>query len=281
MMGVNIDQTPLISIVMPTFNGEKYISDAIQSVRQQDYSNFELLICDAGSTDNTLRILNKMNDSRVKIVSRSDRNLPDGINRGFAAARGEILCWLNCDDMYLHPEALFTVAKQFRAQEKLDYLVGMCGMVSEEGQLYRILLPWILRSPFSFQGYSNIFTGALFFRQSTWKEFGEFSIQYTLAFEYQLLKFLMGKQKKGKVEASVPIAGFRIRPDSLSGANSSKMRGQLSEILSEPFNYPITTKHQLIRAISYLSSGQVGQLLKTVQLNRELPCPWSKSFLTN
>lgn len=264
---------PLISIVMPIYNGEKYIQDAIDSVLSQSYPDFELLICDAGSTDATLQIIDTIDDPRIKVVSRQDKNLPDGINKGFLKAGGEIYAWLNCDDMYLHPGVLDNVASRFR-NSHLDYVVGLCGMVSEDGNLFRLLLPWIVSPPYTFKGHSNIFTGALFFSCSVWKEFGGFSVQNNLAFEYEFLKFLMHGSKKCEIESQMALAGFRIRPDSLSGANAENMRQQLSEILGEPFVYPINFSNQLVRLYSYITSGQFFSLLNVKKLNRQLPVSW-------
>lgn len=271
------DASPLISVVMPTLNGEKYIRDALYSVCHQSYKNFELLICDAGSTDATLAIVEDLGDPRVNVVSRSDKNLPDGINKGFSCAQGEIFAWLNCDDMYLHPDALSLVVQDFQ-KSPINYLVALCGMVSDSGDLYRVLLPWIVPKSLGFKGHSNVFTGALFFSSDIWKEFGGFSTRHTLAFEYELLKFLMNTPKRGVVESRLPIAGFRIRPDSLSGSNADKMRGQLEDVLGGSFDHPITLKHQLIRLLSYLTAGQLGPLLAVQKLNRQLPAPWHLSY---
>lgn len=273
----NSETSPLISVVMPTLNGEKYIRDALYSVCHQSYKNFELLVCDAGSTDSTLEIVEDLKDPRVKIVSRSDKNLPDGINKGFSSAKGKILAWLNCDDMYLHPDALSLVVQDFE-KSPIDYLVALCGMVSNNGDLYRVLLPWIVPKPWRFKGHSNVFTGALFFSSNTWREFGGFSTLHTLAFEYELLKFLMDTPKKGMVESKFPVAGFRIRPDSLSGSNAEKMRSQLQDVLGVSFDHPITLKHQLVRLLSYLTAGQLRPLLAVRKLNRQLPAPWHLSY---
>lgn len=267
----------LISIVMPTYNGEKYIEDAIDSVIRQSYPHFELLICDAGSTDETLRIVEAFGDPRIRVVSRTDENLPDGINKGFQAARGQIYAWLNCDDMYLHPDVLGNVASKFE-NSRCDYLVGLCGMVSEDGNLFRLLLPWVVSPPYTFKGHSNIFTGALFFSAAMWKEFGGFSVQHNLAFEYELLKFLMHGHKKCEIESVMPLAGFRIRPDSLSGANAEKMRQQLSQILGEAFAHPINIRHQMVRVYSHVLSGQLFSLFNVKKLNRQLPVPWHYNF---
>ena len=88
-----------ISIVSPSFNQGQYIEEAIQSVLNQGYENFEHIIIDACSTDNTLEILKKY--SHLKWISEPDEGQSDALNKGFKLATGDIIGWLNVDDIYL------------------------------------------------------------------------------------------------------------------------------------------------------------------------------------
>ncbi len=88
-----------ISIVTPSFNQGKYIEDAIRSVKEQGYENFEHIIMDNCSTDNTLEVLRKY--PHVKYVSEPDEGQSDALNKGFQRATGDIIGWLNADDYYL------------------------------------------------------------------------------------------------------------------------------------------------------------------------------------
>ncbi|KAA3617054.1 MAG: glycosyltransferase [Calditrichaeota bacterium] len=87
-----------ISIITPAFNSAKFIEDAIQSVLDQKYSNFEHIIIDGGSTDGTLEILKKY--PHLVWVSEKDEGQSDAINKGFAKATGDFFGWLNSDDVY-------------------------------------------------------------------------------------------------------------------------------------------------------------------------------------
>src|SRR5690348_9327591 len=100
MAGGEVDlTTPLISIVTPTYNMGRYLSETIESVLSQDYPNIEYIVMDAGSTDDTLAILEKYR-GRLEFHSAPDRGTADAINKGFARSRGTAFAYLNADDTY-------------------------------------------------------------------------------------------------------------------------------------------------------------------------------------
>lgn len=90
---------PKISIITPSFNSAKFVEDSIQSVLNQNYTNFEHIIIDGGSTDGTIEILKKY--PHLKWLSERDEGQSDALNKGFKLATGEIIGWCNSDDVYL------------------------------------------------------------------------------------------------------------------------------------------------------------------------------------
>jgi glycosyltransferase involved in cell wall biosynthesis len=90
---------PLVTIVTPSYNQGNFIERTIQSVLDQDYKNIEYIVIDGGSTDNTIDILTKYGN-RIKWISEPDNGQADAINKGFKLANGEIIAWLNSDDLY-------------------------------------------------------------------------------------------------------------------------------------------------------------------------------------
>lgn len=97
------DKTPVISVVLPVYNGEKYLAEAIDSVLAQSFPDFELIIIDDGSTDDSLRILQEYHhrDSRIRLVSRENRGLVTTLNESIAIARGEWVARMDADDIAL------------------------------------------------------------------------------------------------------------------------------------------------------------------------------------
>ena len=103
----------LVSIVTVVLNGEKFIEQTIQSVITQNYSNIEYIIIDGGSSDNTKRIVNKYKNQISIFVSEPDDGQSDALIKGFSKSKGDILCWLNYDDLFYNDNVISLIAKAF------------------------------------------------------------------------------------------------------------------------------------------------------------------------
>jgi len=91
---------PSISVVLPVFNDEKYLSDAISSILKQSYANFELIIIDDGSTDNSLKIIKAFHDSRIKVIKhKSNKGLVYSLNEGISVSKGQFIARMDADDI--------------------------------------------------------------------------------------------------------------------------------------------------------------------------------------
>jgi glycosyltransferase involved in cell wall biosynthesis len=116
------------SIITPSYNSGKYIEEAILSVSGQEYNNFEHIVVDGGSEDNTLEILHKY--PHVKWISEPDKGQSHAMNKGFSMSSGEIIGYLNADDYYL-PAAFKTVLHYF--EENADFAVGKVKVLLDDG----------------------------------------------------------------------------------------------------------------------------------------------------
>ena len=126
---------PRISIVTPSLNQGGFIEEAIQSILSQEYPNLEYLIIDGGSTDNTLSILKKYND-QVNWISEEDNGQTDAINKGLRLVTGDILAYLNADDILL-PGALFDIANVFKKHPEVQWITGRCIIIDDKGENVR------------------------------------------------------------------------------------------------------------------------------------------------
>lgn len=115
--------TPRVTVLMPVFNGEKYLGEAIESILNQTFADFEFLIINDGSTDNSVSIIQSYPDSRIKLLHNDgNRGLIATLNRGIEFARGEYIARMDCDDISL-PKRL---AKQMEFMDQHQE-VGVCG----------------------------------------------------------------------------------------------------------------------------------------------------------
>jgi glycosyltransferase involved in cell wall biosynthesis len=127
---------PRISIVTPSYNQGNFIEETIRSVLLQSYYNLEYIIIDGGSTDKSIDIIKKYEPWLTHWVTEPDRGQAHAINKGFKRATGEIVAWLNSDDVYF-PGVLTIVAKLFSQKTTSDILYGDCVFVNKEGKLAR------------------------------------------------------------------------------------------------------------------------------------------------
>jgi glycosyltransferase involved in cell wall biosynthesis len=123
-----------ISIVTPSLNQGEYIEDSILSVMQQGYENFEHIVVDGGSRDNTLEVLRRY--PHVRWVSEPDKGQSDALNKGFRMATGDVVGWLNSDEYYF-PGALRTIAELAASNLHADLFYGTGIAVNQDGLLQR------------------------------------------------------------------------------------------------------------------------------------------------
>jgi glycosyltransferase involved in cell wall biosynthesis len=124
-----------ISVITPSLNQGKYIEECILSVLNQGYDNFDHIIIDGGSTDNTLTVLRKY--KHLIWVSEPDEGQSDAINKGFKMASGEIIGWLNADDRYL-PGTFHSVAEYMSRWPDVDLIYGDYRWIDAEGRVIKL-----------------------------------------------------------------------------------------------------------------------------------------------
>lgn len=136
-------EKPLVSIIMPAYNCEKTIGRAVESVKMQDYSRWQLIICDDCSADNTLKMLEEISqgDARVMLLKNSVNQGPAAArNRAISEAEGEFIAFLDSDDEWL--EGKLSSQIDFMSNEKIDFCyTGYCLMNSEGLQVGKRFVP--------------------------------------------------------------------------------------------------------------------------------------------
>lgn len=124
---------PLISVITPSFNQGRFIRATIESVLNQDHPYVEYIVADGGSTDETVPIL-KEYGGRIRWVSEPDNGQTDAINKGLRMSSGDIVAYLNSDDIYL-PHALRNVAQAFAQHPDVDFVYGDSVAIDQDGKV--------------------------------------------------------------------------------------------------------------------------------------------------
>ena len=121
---MNSSSYPKISVVTPVYNQVDFIESTIRSVLDQKYPNVEYIIIDGASTDGTIEIIQTYKDQIHKIISEPDNGMYDALNKGLQLATGDIMCWINSDDILL-PNAFDQMAKLFQDLQHVNWVKGL------------------------------------------------------------------------------------------------------------------------------------------------------------
>ncbi|URR34626.1 glycosyltransferase [Thermosynechococcus sp. HN-54] len=164
---------PKISIVTPSFNQGRFLEATIQSVVNQNYPNLEYIIIDGGSTDESVEIIKKYENCLHYAVSERDLGHGNALNKGFAKATGEIMAWINSDDMYL-PWCFYVVSQVFERHPEVEWIVGWHTHYNVEGKVIKTRKVYKNIYDFLLGNYAWIQQESVFWRRSLWEKTGGF-----------------------------------------------------------------------------------------------------------
>ena len=188
---INKKNYPLISIITVVYNNSVHIQKTLNSIYNQKYKNFEIIVVDGGSSDNTLNIIKK-NDNKINFwISESDRGIYDAFNKGMQLCNGDYLGFVNSDDI-LKPNALKILVKYIRKNPKADFFFG--AVKKHWGVLYGYK-PWKIY--FSWGFYSSHSTG-FFIKKNSAKKVGNYNLKYKYSADYDyFFRMIVKKRMKG------------------------------------------------------------------------------------
>lgn len=163
---------PKISIVTPSFNQEEFIEATIRSVVLQDYPNLEYIVIDGGSSDGSVNIIKNYSDKITYWVSEPDGGHGAGLNKGFSKSSGEIMGWINSDDL-LTSWSLRTIGEIFTKFPHVNWIQGFTSSWNRQGQM-----TGGFRNPKNIYDYLTgnyawIQQESVFWRRSLWDKAGE------------------------------------------------------------------------------------------------------------
>jgi glycosyltransferase involved in cell wall biosynthesis len=201
-----------ISIAVPSYNYGKYIGKCLQSIKDQVYTKYEVLLADGGSTDESLEIINEFceNDSRFTLVCTADNGQSDAIMKAFSFATGDIFCFLNSDDCYISKDVFSSVVSAFTNYENSD-IISFEGYYIDKNDKYikKINLRY---HPFDSTSNIKYRSGAVLQPATFWRRIVSSTISLDTESHYVFDSkfFYQGYQIFSWLDLSKPVAGHRL-----------------------------------------------------------------------
>ena len=217
-----------LSIIVPNYNGARYLKDTLKSIVIQKLTNYEIIFKDNLSSDTSLRIakeFKKKIGNKIKILVKADKGQADGINQGFNQASGEIFCWINSDDMYL--KDTFINLFDFIEKNKLNpiedefALYGNRYLINEDGlEINRWILPYHDKKILYYADY--IPQETLFWSKKAMDKLKALDKKFKFAMDWELLLRMSNKNIK-IYHINKMLGCFRVH-------NEQKTQTQISSI---------------------------------------------------
>ncbi len=203
---------PLVSIVLPVYNGSVGLAEALESCLNQSHRNLELIIVDDASTDNTPEIISNYasQDSRVRPIRHdTNKRLPAALNSGFAVARGELLTWTSHDNLY-RPPAIATMANVLEANPCVDVVYAGYTFIDSDGNtLGRMTAPPPTELP-----YWNAVGACFLYRRSLHEILGDYDEKCFLVEDYEYWLRAVGSFRFHALQRDLYL--YRVHEGSLS-----------------------------------------------------------------
>ena len=250
----------LVSIITPVYNGEKYIEETILSALNQTYKNIEYIIIDGQSTDNSLNIVNNFKSKISKVISEPDSGQTDAINKGFNISNGEILGWLNCDDILL-PNSVELIVKDLNGDASFTY--GHTYLIDENSESFHKLLT--CRQTYLSYRYEggNIFQGTVMFKKDLWDKYGPLDTSYIIMFEYIIFDQFF-KNEKGYFINQF-LAKYRIHDETIS-KRFKLLKGDEIKQMNRPENYFLKLFFKILKILFHITNNNILLWIKRSQL---------------
>lgn len=217
---------PLVTVVTPCWNSAQFIEKTILSVITQTYDNIEYIIIDGGSTDGTLDIIKKYKNNISFLLSESDAGMYQAINKGLARATGDIVAYLNSDDIYF-PNTLSRVVDLFNTNPGAELIYGDLDFVDERGvRICTKKYPKFNWTRFAATNYAMIGQPSAFWRKELLDRVGLFdeSMKMAADFDFFVRAGLEGNLK----HVDDVLAAFRIHPKSLTSKQLALSQSEVS-----------------------------------------------------
>jgi glycosyltransferase involved in cell wall biosynthesis len=233
---------PRITIVTPSFDQGQYLEQTICSVLDQRYPNLEYIICDGGSTDQSVDIIRKYEKHLAWWCSEKDRGQSHGINKGFERATGDLYAYINSDDYYL-PGAFDRVADAYQSGGKMicgwsQYLEPDGGIRPYPIQAHAEPSDWLIKNPIPQQ--------STFWSAKIWRDLGPFRVDLHFSFDYE---YWLRIYFKGRIDPKLVhqcLAVFRLHEKAKTSSSEQPFEADDKLLRDEYMRYLSWSQRRLV-----------------------------------
>jgi len=224
-----------ISVVTSCFNAAPWVEDTIRSVLQQRYSELQYIFIDGASKDDTLAIARRYEDELAILRSEADDGQYHGIQKGMALADGEVMAWLNGDDIYC-PWTLSVVDEVFAQFPEVDWIVGTPSFMNGRSQCVRVSgnsgsaypREYIRQGWFRPELAGYLQQESMFWRRSLWERCGGLNLSLRLAADFDLWRRFA--EYADLVSVNVPLAMFRQHAEQRSSLGQQRYEEEVRQV---------------------------------------------------
>lgn len=237
MLQASPRSNPQVSIVIPVYNGDRYIAEAIDSVLAQTYQNFEIVVVDDGSTDQTAQVLQQYSD-RIWVVKQANQGVAIARNRGIALAQGHWIAFLDADDSFL-PNKLAAQMAVAEANPHLGIVHSGWRRVSATGELLLTVEPWHQIPQLNLESWLRwkpVLPSAMLFRRDWLEKAGGFDPRFPPAEDTDLVLRLAAMGCEANWLRQVTV-NYRQHPDSAMHKGMPQARS-LAAVIDHFFSQP-------------------------------------------
>lgn len=200
-----------ISIITCTYNSAKTLNDTIDSIRKQSYKNIEYIVIDGNSNDDTLKLINSSHDIISKYISEPDNGIYDAMNKGIKLSSGDIVGFLNSDDIFNDNNVLTDIFNVFTNYQNID------GVHSElyytrSNDLNKIIRHWKTQNyyPGAFTNGWHPAHPTLYLKRHVYDKYGYFDVDYKLAADFEIMLRFIEKYKIKLKYITKPTVRMRL-----------------------------------------------------------------------
>tara|TARA_Y200000002_G_C22666463_1_gene658186 strand:- start:1329 stop:2180 length:852 start_codon:yes stop_codon:yes gene_type:complete len=230
-MALSDDTAPLISVIVPSYNSERYIEETLRSIESSQFSEVEYIFVDGGSTDGTMNFVKKSQHVFSHIISEKDKGQSDAFNKGFRLAAGDYLTWLNSDDVFCQG-ALSKVIKIIKKSRRPWYAANMFH-IDRDSKILKSCQSGPFESWALKYGVLNVFGPSTIFSRDLYQEFGNFREDFHFCMDTEYWWRLASSGKRYE-RIPVHLWALRLHEDaktaaSITGGADQKPSGMVAE----------------------------------------------------